>query len=423
MSTWAVILAAGRGQRTGRELAKQFLPYKGAPLFWHCARTFARVPGIDGLVFVFPPPQPGDPQELNSDQEGQPERDYAALPAELEAAAPLGLPWRTAAGGLRRQDSVAGGLAALPIDCHQVLVHDSARPFVSAALTLRVLEALRQGHQAVLPGIAVSDTIKEVDEHGMVRATPERALLRAAQTPQGFALAPLQKAHEKAASCGWQVTDDASLFERLGLPVYVVPGEEGNRKITTAADLALLEEDPAPAFLPCTAFGYDVHRYGGTRPLILGGVPIACALTVAAHSDGDVLLHALTDALLGLAGEGDIGARFPDSDPAYDNIASGILLSDVLEEVRARGIVLCHADLTVIAQTPRLTPHKEAIAANLARLLSLPRHAVNVKATTEEGLGFTGEKKGLKAVAVVSALRPAGAAGGLLGTGGRNHDL
>ncbi|MDL2207491.1 2-C-methyl-D-erythritol 4-phosphate cytidylyltransferase [Desulfovibrio sp. OttesenSCG-928-F20] len=406
MSTWAILLAAGSGLRTGQPLAKQLLPYKGAPLFWHSAQSLAQVPGLHGLVFVFPPQEPGG---------AVPDTAYAALTAELDAAQPLCLPWRIASGGTRRQDSVAFGLKALPVDCRFVLVHDCARPFATPALARKVLDALQEGHTAVLPGIAVSDTIKIVDESSLVRSSPDRALLRAAQTPQGFALGPLLEAHDRALRENWQVTDDASLIERLGLPVHVVEGEETNRKITTAGDLALLRDDMdsmapnphhSPPFMPRTGFGYDVHRYGGERPLVLGGVPIACQLGVEAHSDGDVLLHALIDALLGLIGGGDIGTHFPDSDPAYDNIASGILLNEALEQVLAAGVRLCHVDLTVIAQTPRLAPHREAIRANIAKLLALPKEWVNVKATTEEGLGFTGEKKGIKAVALVSALGP-----------------
>lgn len=408
MNIWAILLAAGRGTRLldGASAsapcpAKQFLSWRGAPLFWHSALTLSRVSGLRGLVFVFPP----DCAALTGEEAGD-------LVARLDQGGLLGLPWRTAAGGARRQDSVAAGLAALPRDCDSVLVHDSARPFASAALMQRVFQALEDGHQAAIPGIAVADTIKSVDERGLVRLTHDRSGLRAVQTPQGFALAPLLQAHEKARAEGWDVTDDAALLERLELPVLVVEGEERNRKITTAQDLALLQspsrnpEAALPSLLPRTGFGYDVHRYGGNRPFLLGGVPIRCDVAVAAHSDGDTLLHALMDALLGCVGGGDIGALFPDSDPAFDGISSGVLLAEVLERVRTDGLILTHVDITVIAQTPRIAPHREAIAANLAKLLELPPRAVNVKATTEEGLGFTGEKKGIKVVAVVSGLCP-----------------
>ena len=412
MKTWAVLLAAGRGTRLAGHhtaTAKQFIPFDGAPLFWRSALTFSRLAGIAGIVFVFP--QNGVPQGAEP------------LVRVLDRGGELGLPWRIATGGDRRQDSVAAGLAALPVDCDAVLVHDSARPFASAALMRRVLDGLRAGHAAVIPGIALADTVKSVNDAGMVAATHERDRLRAIQTPQGFLLGALRKAHEEGARKNLQVTDDAALMEALGIPVLVVEGEEGNRKITTPGDLALLDRAasrgprallsplpengmPASDYIPCAGFGYDVHRYGGDRPFILGGVPIACDVRIAAHSDGDTLLHAIMDALLGCVGAGDIGGLFPDSDPAYDNISSGILLAEVLERVKAAGFVPTHADITVIAQVPRIAPHREAVAANVAKLLMLPRTSVNVKATTEEGLGFTGEKKGIKVTALISGLRP-----------------
>ena len=406
MNTWAILLAAGSGSRlagckAGHGLPKQFLSFGGEPLFWRSALTFSRLPALRGIVFVFPAPAENLP----------PEQDGPALLQRLNNGNRLGLAVRTAAGGARRQDSVANGLAALPHDCDAVLVHDSARPFASAALASRVLAGLEAGHAAVIPGILAPDTIKSVDAAGLVACTHERARLRAVQTPQGFLLGPLREAHVRAAQEGWEVTDDAALMECCAVPVLVVDGEEGNRKITTPGDLALLEKreeslgESMPEMLPCSGFGYDVHRYGGERPFILGGVPIRCDIMVAAHSDGDTLLHALMDALLGCIGGGDIGGLFPDSDPAFDNISSGVLLSEVLERTRTAGLRLTGVDITVIAQVPRIAPHRQAIAANLAKLLQLPLHCVNVKATTEEHMGFTGEKRGIKVAALVSGLK------------------
>lgn len=404
-NAWAVILAAGSGTRlaealrqSGGPLRKQYLELDGAPLFWKSARTFARLQGLRGLVLVFPP------EDL--------ERMTKAV-AELYHADPLGLPWKTCAGGARRQDSVRLGLAQLPEEAGAVLVHDAARPFASAALTRHVLEALGEKSLAAIPGLAVTDTIKRVDENDIVVETPQRASLRAVQTPQGFVLAPLLAAHERAEAEGWEVTDDAALMERAGHAVAVVQGEEANVKITNPADLELLRPKAAPA--PRTGWGYDVHKYmaegeddpkvlAKARPMMLGGVAIAGAPRVLAHSDGDVLLHALTDALLGIACAGDIGQLFPDTDAAFDNMPSAVFVAEALKRVRQAGYRPVHADLTVIAQTPKLSPHKARMAAQVAQLLELPADAVNVKATTEEGLGFTGEKRGLKAVAVVTAL-------------------
>jgi 2-C-methyl-D-erythritol 4-phosphate cytidylyltransferase/2-C-methyl-D-erythritol 2,4-cyclodiphosphate synthase len=397
---WAVILAAGAGTRLADALAasggparKQYLELDGAPLFWKSARTLSRIQQIKGLVFVFPP------EDLDR---------MAETVRALDADEPLGLPRRVCPGGARRQDSVRLGLGQIPAGCPLVLVHDAARPFASAALARRVLQALAEGASAAIPGIKVTDTIKLVNAAEIVLETPERARLRAVQTPQGFALAPLLAAHARAEAEAWDATDDAMLMERAGHSVRIVPGEEANVKITTPADLALLK--PATAAAPRTAWGYDVHRYlapdevhAKARPLVLGGIAIA-GPQVIAHSDGDVLLHALTDALLGIACAGDIGQLFPDTDAANANMPSSVFVAEALRRVRACGYRPVHADLTVVAQTPRLGPHKLRMAQNIAHLLELPADAVNVKATTEEGLGFTGEKRGLKAVAVVTAL-------------------
>lgn len=405
-AAWAVILAAGSGTRLAAALAdapeaparKQYIDFEGAPLFWKSARTFARVEAVRGLVFVFPAE---DVETMRS------------RVAALDAETPLGVPWRICAGGARRQDSVRYGLAELPEDCGHVLVHDSARPFASAELVRRVLAALADGALAVVPGLKVTDTIKRVDKNGKVLETPDRSGLRAVQTPQGFCLEALRKAHARAQDEGWDVTDDAGLMERAGESVLVVQGEEANVKITHPADLQLLR--PKAQVGPRTGFGYDVHRYlqageedpkilAKTRPMLLCGVPIPGAPMVLAHSDGDVALHALTDALLGIACAGDIGQLFPDTDKTFENMPSAVFVAEALRRVRLAGFRPAHADITIVAQTPKLMAHKARMAEQAARLLELPQGAVNVKATTEEGLGFTGQKLGIKAVAVVTAL-------------------
>lgn len=397
---WALILAAGRGTRMAAATggtAKQFLLWKGLPLYWHSALTFSRSAAVGGIVFVFPP------------------AEAAAREAELralDAHAALGLPWKTACGGAERHDSVRNGLAALPRDVARILVHDAARPFVSARLVRAVCQALADGAQAVIPGLPVTDTIK-LAEDDWVSATLPRHRLMAVQTPQGFdraALAAAHAAHAAAAAAGTAapVTDDAMLMEAAGHRVRIVPGEKTNLKITTGEDMAALT--PPDRALPRTGMGYDVHRFAPdaespkARPMKLGGVPIDKAPAVLAHSDGDVLLHALCDALLGCACLGDIGDHFPDADAAFDNISSALLLDRVLTLFRGSGLRLCHVDMTIVAQKPRLAAHKDAIRKNVARLLQLPLTSVNLKATTEERLGFTGREEGIKAYAVVSAL-------------------
>lgn len=397
MSIWAVILAAGSSSRlakAGTAVRKQFLPHKGMPLFWHSALAFKSYPGLAGIVFVFPEAEITGSETLIRQLEQSPESGP-------------GIPWKAISGGERRQDSVRLALGALPPDCRAVLIHDAARPFLKPGLVARVARAVMDGNAGVVPGVPVTDTIKEIFATGLVRATPDRASLRAVQTPQGFLLPELKAAHAEAEKEGWTVTDDAALLERCGMPVLVVEGQMDNIKITNPEDLPLLRAGEKPALVPCTGFGYDVHRYGGDRPFILGGVPIATDITITAHSDGDTLLHALMDAMLGCVGLGDIGSLFPDTDAKFDNISSGILLAEVLDLCQKAGLVMTSVDVTVVAQVPRISPHRESIAKNLAKMLRIPPGAVNVKATTEERLGFTGEKKGLKVVAVVSGLKPA----------------
>jgi len=388
---WAIILAAGSGSRlaeaTGGE-RKQYLEYRSAPLFWHCARTFSRVADVRGLVFVFPP------------------EDAPAMEKKLRQffkTEDLGVQWTVAAGGERRQDSVRNGLSGLPKSCGHVLIHDSARPFASARLVRTLIDALKSGARGVIPAVPVTDTVKRV-AGDTVAETLNRSELAAVQTPQGFETALLSEGHERALAEGWEVTDDASMVERLA-EVTVVPGEAGNVKITVPEDLKRLEE--ARTTVPCMGWGYDVHRFGGEhdRPMILGGVPIPGGPAMVAHSDGDVLLHALADAILGTFGGGDIGTHFPDTDPNFDNADSGVLVREVMSMAERAATRIVHADLTAIAQIPRLAPHAAQIAKNVARLLGLEAHQVNFKATTEEKLGFTGSKKGIKAVACVTGLR------------------
>jgi len=390
-SLWTIILAAGQGSRLASSTGgtrKQFLHHAGHPLYWRSVLTMSAIPSLAGVVVVFPP------QELELRRDELEELKNTFDPGVRILAVP---------GGDRRQDSVRLGLAALPRDCELVLVHDSARPFFSAALVHALLAGLTDEACGVIPAIAVTDTVKQV-ESGLVLGTPPRESLRAAQTPQLFPTALLRRIHEQAQAEGWAVTDDAGMIERAGHAVRVVPGETANLKITTPEDLRVLAT-PAPLPVPCTGFGYDVHAYGGNRPMVLGGMPIAGAPFVKAHSDGDVLLHALCDAILGCLGLGDIGEHFPDSDDRFENISSGLLLSEVMDKARSQGLAITHVDLTVIAQTPRLAPHKAAIRTNVARLLELSDGQVNVKATTEEHLGFTGRKEGIKAVAVVTGAR------------------
>ncbi|GHU98703.1 bifunctional enzyme IspD/IspF [Deltaproteobacteria bacterium] len=386
---WALIMAAGRGSRLAAaigEAYKQCLLWHGAPLYWHAARALSRSGAVAGVVFVFPE------QRLEDEKQ---------LLRKLHAREDLGMPWLTAGGGELRQDSVHLGLAALPPRTRFVLIHDAARPFVSPALVRNVCESLQQGALGVVPALPVTDTIKTVKADHVLATLPREQLV-AAQTPQGFDARLLHKAHQHARGASLAATDDATLMEMAGHAVRVITGEAKNVKITRPEDLALLED--APRQSRRIGMGYDVHRYGKGRPLKLGGIAVPEGMEVLAHSDGDVLLHALMDALLGCVGLGDIGALFPDSDACFDNIASSVLLCKVLAMTREAGMHPEHADMTIAAQTPRIDPYREKIRNNIARLLNLPRESVNVKATTEEGMGFIGKGEGIKAWAVVSAV-------------------
>jgi 2-C-methyl-D-erythritol 4-phosphate cytidylyltransferase/2-C-methyl-D-erythritol 2,4-cyclodiphosphate synthase len=399
-----VVVAAGSGSRLARAglpAPKQFAHHDGRPLFWHAARRLAACPALAGLVLVFPA------DRLT---------EATALARQCAEGDGMVLPLLAVPGGARRQDSVLAGLSALPAGCGYVLVHDAARPFVDPSLTARVVQALFSGKKAVIPAVAVTDTITRVGADGVALETLPRGELVAVQTPQGFDLQTLRMAHEAARADDFTATDDASMVARIGVEVHVVEGSPENVKITHPADLALLAGAQAPKPpVPVVGHGYDVHRYAGphettaanARPMKLGGVLIPGGPAVLAHSDGDVLLHAITDALLGCLGLGDIGTLFPDSDPALSGMESGIFLSEVMLRLARAGMTLVHLDATIIAQIPKIAPHREFIRSNLASLLGLPPERVGLKATTEEGLGFTGEKRGVKAVALVTVLRPA----------------
>lgn len=298
-----------------------------------------------------------------------------------------------------RQDSVRQGLNEIPPEVSHVLVHDAARPFLSPELVNRICNSLAHGARAVIPGMAITDTVKQCVGNKIAK-TLDRTNLLTVQTPQGFEKKLLMDAHTHAVNTALAVTDDASLLEALGEDVVWIPGEPGNKKITQPEDISFLQSPPSTR--TCVGMGYDVHRYGAGRPMKLGGIAIKNGPEIIAHSDGDVLLHALMDALLGCAGLGDIGQHFPDTDNKFENISSVILLDKVVSLLQDENIVIRHVDATIIAQKPRLSSYRQEIRTNLARLLSLEEQHVNIKATTEEGLGFTGRLEGIKASVVAT---------------------
>lgn len=382
---WGVILAAGAGKRMAGACScpKQFLIWAGEPLFWHSAKAFSRCACIDGLLFVFPPDFCEEAETLLR------KLDYNHF---------LGLPWQIVPGGQSRSESSRNAVYALPANVKKALIHDAARPFLQPSLVWRVWEALDDNYAGVAPGLQPGDTIKQMRPDGTLITLP-RSELRAVQTPQGFDVEALKNAWRNLPPDAL-LTDDAMILEKAGYKIKLVQGSPENIKITAPEDLRWLKE--REKMIPCSGFGYDAHRYGQGRPLKIGGVPIPAKFEVEAHSDGDVLLHALCDALLGCAALGDIGEHFPDSDPEIAGISSALMLDQVLEKITLAGVSICHVDLTVVAQKPRFAPWREEIRKNVARLLSLPPERVNFKATTEERLGFTGRCEGIKAYALAN---------------------
>jgi 2-C-methyl-D-erythritol 4-phosphate cytidylyltransferase/2-C-methyl-D-erythritol 2,4-cyclodiphosphate synthase len=288
-----------------------------------------------------------------------------------------------------------------------VLIHDAARPFATVALIDRAIAAARQ-HGAAVPAVRLSDTIKQVDADGCVVATPDRETLRAVQTPQAFSFTALLDAHRRAAQAGrHDFTDDAALCEWAGMQVHVFEGETTNMKLTTPDDFAKAEAAHLMALGDVrTGTGFDVHAFGDGDHVMLGGVAIAHARGLSGHSDADVVLHALVDAILGALSDGDIGQHFPPSDPQWRGATSDRFLAFAAERVRARGGMIAHLDTTVICEAPKIGPHRDAMRASIAKIAGIAVDRVAVKATTSEQLGFTGRREGIAAMASATVRLP-----------------
>lgn len=378
MSIGALIMAAGRGRRANTGLPKQYTPMAGRPLLRHTLMAFLEHPKIDWVKVIIHP-------------------EDAALYAEAVAGLSLEAP---VMGGASRQDSVRLGLESLAVSSpDRVLIHDAVRPFVDAATIDGVIAALDQADGAIA-AIPMSDTLKMAKGQYVTQNVSRETLWRA-QTPQGFHFRPILEAHRKAA--GLALTDDAAVAEQADLRIRLVTASEDNFKITTAADLARAERLLAASTM-LTRFGqgYDAHRFEPGSAVILCGVEIPHDQKLAGHSDADVALHALTDAILGAIAQGDIGQHFPPGDPQWKGAASSRFLQHAGGLVRAAGGEIINLDLTIICEAPRIGPHREAMQDNITRILSLPAGRVSVKATTTEGLGFTGRREGIAAQAVAS---------------------
>ena len=379
---YAVIVAAGRGSRFGGAVPKQYLPLGGATVLRHAVTAFARHPRIAAVQVVIR------------------EEDRARCSAALAGLDVL----PSVPGGAERQDSVRLGLEALiPHAPARVLIHDGARPFPDAALIDRVIDGLDRA-AASIPGLPLGDTIKRVEE-GQVRATIDRSLLWRAQTPQGFHFPAILEAHRAAA--GKTLTDDAAVAEAAGVVPLAVIGSEDNLKVTTERDLAAAERLYASRLGDVrVGQGFDVHGFGPGDHIMVCGVAVPHTMSLVGHSDADVGLHALTDALLGAIGAGDIGEHFPPSEPRWRGAASDIFLEHAAELVRARGGLIASVDVTMICERPKLSPHRARMVERVAAILGLAPDRVSIKATTTDRLGFTGRGEGIAAQAVATVRLP-----------------
>jgi 2-C-methyl-D-erythritol 4-phosphate cytidylyltransferase/2-C-methyl-D-erythritol 2,4-cyclodiphosphate synthase len=390
-----LVVAAGRGSRAGAGLPKQFRMLAGQPLL---TRTLQALLSAEPSVRVTPVIHPDD-EDL-----------FEAAASMLDPVLGERL-CKPVHGGATRQASVRLGLEALVQDAmvepEVVLIHDGARPFASPELIARAI-ACAQNHGAAVPGLAVTDTIKQIAADGSVVGTPDRSTLRAVQTPQAFDFHLILKAHRQAAGEDrHDLTDDAAVAEYAGHPVHVFDGDPANMKITTSMDFIRAEARLQSA-LPDIRIGqgYDVHSFAEGDHVWLGGVRIAHDHKLSGHSDADVVLHALTDAVLGAIGDGDIGVHFPPSQAKWKGASSDLFLKDAVDRVKRRGGMIAHLDATIVCEAPKIGPHREAMRARIAEIAGISVDRVGIKATTSELMGFVGRREGMAAWGLATVRLP-----------------
>ena len=397
MTVAALIVAAGRGSRATQatgSMAKQYAQVGRRPLIAHTLEAIAAHPSVDCMCVVI---------------HANDATDYATALQDLSPGAKKKL-LAPAIGGSTRQQSVLKGLQALtPRAPSHVLIHDAARPFIGPDVITRVIEALASSPGAIA-ATPVSDTLKRSNPDGSIDETVDRTHLWRAQTPQGFAFPVIAAAHESAAVKGLlNFTDDASLAEWAGIPVTLVQGSEANTKITTPEDVMMADlrlGAQQSAFETRNGTGFDVHRFTDGDHVWLCGVKIPHTHSLEGHSDADVALHALTDAVLGAIGDGDIGQHFPPSDPQWKGAASILFLADACRRTKERGGVIVNVDITLLAEAPRIGPHREAMQRVIAEVMGIETSRIGIKATTTEGLGFVGRREGLAAMASATVRLP-----------------
>lgn len=385
MKTVAIIPAGGAGKRLKSRVAKQFLLLDDFPVIVHTLKVFQESEHIDGIIVALPPDE--------------------IIHARKELLEKYGINKVTdiIAGGNERQDSVKNCLESVQKYTDIVLIHDAVRPFVTEEIIRNIIEiALTYG--SATTGVRVNDTLKELKAGHIVSKTVPRDNLWLTQTPQAFQVDIIKEAYRRAYEENFYGTDDASLVERIGKEVKMVQGSYANIKITTEEDLliaeALIQRRKDGGFR--TGMGYDSHKFTENRKLILGGVEISFEKGLDGHSDADALLHAICDALLGAAAQGDIGKHFPDNDSQYKDISSMILLEKVQKIVEHNNYFIHHVDATVIMEAPKLVPYSAAIVANIARILKISENSVNIKGKTNEGMGFAGRGEGVAVFAVAT---------------------
>ena len=387
MKTIAVIPAGGAGKRLKAHVAKQYLFLDHMPVLVHTLKVFQKSKVIDNIVLALPPD------------------NLVSVRQELMDKYGLSKVTTIVAGGKERQDSVRNGLATINGKCDVVVIHDAVRPFVTEKMIRRVVAAAKTTGAAAA-GVKAKDTIKETKKDNMVATTIPRQNLWLTQTPQAFKFDLLKKAYKTAYDEKFYGTDDASLVERIGKKVKMIEGSYENIKITTREDIliadALMKKGSKINFR--NGFGYDSHRFAAGRKLILGGVEITFDKGLQGHSDADALMHAICDALLGAAGCGDIGRHFSDKDPEYKNISSIILLERVKKMIEAKGFSIINVDATVIMEMPRLAPYAAQMVSNIAFALDIAETSMNIKAKTNEGMGFIGRNEGVAAFATATVI-------------------
>lgn len=377
MSVYAVIPAGGKGVRLGG-IKKQFLRVGSKTILERVVTTFLKTNFFEKIIVCLPS------ENLNYS-------GFSVYPSVSVIA-----------GGDSRSHSVFNGVCALNLkDDDLVLIHDAARPLVDKELIERVLNALKK-NEVVVPVVSLADTIREVEGNKVVQ-TLDRSRLVGTQTPQGFTGHVLKKIYQKKEDLSDQITDEAFLAEKKGFAIYTVAGDSMNLKVTTEADLnqivSRMEEKKS---ITKTGIGYDVHRLVDDRPMIIGGVTIPHKQGLLGHSDADILCHAISDALLGAASLGDLGQHFPDTNPKYKGVSSIQLLKEVLVLVKKNGFEISHIDSVLIAEEPKMAPYREKMQTCLAQALEVDEKCISIKATTEEGLGFTGTKQGMACWAIAT---------------------